>query len=424
MKTDVALVDLDRLSAMSAARTMCPVVMETVVDALRSAGDAYNRVVARLEGAVSSRRYFRAGSLSALLVMCTACATAPRVDEYRGARTPTLAAADPGGAPMEDGRARFREAFCGLAQASGATAPADPDCEDLLWRFADEPATAARNTPAPRAPALVPPPVLPSPSAAGSLRFVLVTGAFDDCYGDEGLPFREAATALSAKGYDVQTVRLSGRSSAAADAEALDSALLPMLEEAGRRIVLIGYSKGAVDILEMLGAHPGIAPRVAAVVSVAGPVHGTPLATYARPFYDGLLSHAMSGRCSAGDGGVIDSLVPEVRQRWFETHALPTEVRYYSLAALPRWDVMARTLKASWRVLARSSRLNDGQIRAQDALIPGSTLLGFVDADHWGIALRIERALPHIAARADPRPFPQRELLEAVFLTVIADVPP
>ena len=57
-------------------------------------------------------------------------------------------------------------------------------------------------------------------------------------------------------------------------------------------------------------------------------------------------------------------------------------------------------------------------------LIPGSTLLGLVDTDHWGIALHIERVLPHIAARADPRPFPQLELLEAVFLTVRADLPP
>lgn len=359
-----------------------------------------------------------------LLAMCTACATAPRVSEYRSATVPPRAAAAADGSSVLDGRARFREVFCGLAQASGVAPSTDPDCADLLWRFADEPAIAAQNARAPLAPVPIPPSVPVSASAAGPLRFVLVTGAFDDCYGDEGLPFREAASALSARGYDVQTVRLSGRSSAAVDAEALDSALLPMLTTEGRRIVLIGYSKGAVDILEMLGAHPELVPRVAAVVSIAGPVYGTPLASLARPFYDGLLAHAMAGRCSPGDGGVIDSLVPEVRRRWFETHALPTEVRFYSLVALPRWEVMSRALKASWRVLARDSRLNDGQIRAQDALIPGSTLLGFVDADHWGIALSIERVLPHIAARTDHRPFPQLELLEAVFLTVRADLSP
>lgn len=373
---------------------------------------------------MSSRRYFRAGSLLVLLAMCTGCATAPRIAEYREARTPTLTSAAPDGLPTQDGRARFREVFCGLAQASGVAPSTDPDCTDLLWRFADEPAVSARNPRVPLAPALITPSAPASPSAARPLRFVLVTGAFDDCYGDDGLPFREAAGALSTKGYDVQTVRLSGRSSATVDAETLESAILPMLAVDGPRLVLIGYSKGAVDVLEMLGAHPEVAPRIAAVVSVAGPVHGTPLATFARPLYDGLLAHAMAGRCDPGDGGVIDSLVPEVRRRWFETHTLPAEVRFYSLVALPRWEVMARALKASWRVLAGSSRLNDGQIRAQDALIPGSTLLGFVDADHWGIALRIERVLPHIAARTDSHPFPQRELLEAVFLTVRADTPP
>ena len=42
------------------------------------------------------------------------------------------------------------------------------------------------------------------------------------------------------------------------------------------RLVLIGYSKGAPDILGGLVTYPELAQRVAAVVSVAGSVNGSP----------------------------------------------------------------------------------------------------------------------------------------------------
>jgi hypothetical protein len=306
---------------------------------------------------------------------------------------------------MVDGRAAFRRVFCDIHRRLADEGGTDDQCETLLWRLSDEPMISEVTA-------------LALPAGPRPLRFLLVTGAFDDCYGDEGLPFHEAALALAAAGHRLETLRLSGRSSAEANAEALGRGLQSRIDEGSERLVLIGYSKGVVDILELLAEHPEVAGSIAAVVGVAGPVQGTPLAEAGAGIYDGLLSHALAGRCDPGDGGVIDSLLPEVRRRALAAHPLPAGIRFYALAALPEWGAVAAGLKPSWRWLARTSRFNDGQVRVQDAVLPGATLLGFANADHWGIALRIERAMPHIAGRTIDRPYPQRALLEAILLAL------
>ncbi len=353
---------------------------------------------------MTSRHAYATALAAALAIALGGCAALPRAEDYRLATLATAGSLQQPAA-LADGRARFRELFCDLRQRAGERDPDDPACERLLWRMQDEPPAPPQGQ------------GTPSAGPPGAHRFVLVTGAFDDCYGDEGLPFHEGALELARRGYRLDTVRLSGRSSSAANAQALDRAIRPMLAAPGGRLVLIGYSKGTVDILELLAAYPDLVPGIAAVVGVAGPVFGTPLAHEGAVFYDTLLSRAFASRCSPGDGGVLDSLDPATRRAALGARPPPAGVRFYSLLALPESGRISSALKPSWRMLARSSRYNDGQVRVQDGLIPGSTLLGFANADHWGIALRIERVLPHLAARAVVQPYPQRELLEAILLT-------
>jgi len=75
-----------------------------------------------------------------------------------------------------------------------------------------------------------------------------------------------------------------------------------------KSLVLVGYSKGAPDILTALVNHPEILPYVAAGVSVAGAVGGSPLAYDATESQLDLLRHAPQAECSAGDGKGIESL--------------------------------------------------------------------------------------------------------------------
>lgn len=306
---------------------------------------------------------------------------------------------------LTDGRAPFREIFCGVLSERGAAAGAGRDCSDWLWHLDDEPVGPAR----------------PLPDADLAPQVYLVSGAFSECLGEEARPFNRAVATLQDKGYRIATIVVSGRSGPEFNARQIAERLAHPAEGEEGPAVLIGYSKGVTDILAFLVGYPDAAARVEAVVSVAGAVRGSPLAQQVAGLYDVLLEGAPSKRCPPGDGQVIDSLRKEVRDSWLAEHPLPSGIRYYSLAAFTVQDRIARVLHPTWKMLLRYDECNDGQLLAGDALIPGSTLLGYLDADHWSVAIDVESVHPILGAREDPVPFPRTALLEAILLQLADD---
>jgi hypothetical protein len=99
---------------------------------------------------------------------------------------------------------------------------------------------------------------------------------------------------------------------------------------------------------------------------------------------------------------------------------LPGSIRVYSLPAFATHERVARALAPTWKHLGEPAVRNDGQVVATDAIIPGSTLLGYANSDHWGIALTTEVEHPVLLARADPMAFPLDQLLVAI-VTFVAD---
>jgi hypothetical protein len=112
----------------------------------------------------------------------------------------------------------------------------------------------------------------------------------------------------------------------------------------------------------------------------------------------------------------MSSLTPEAATQWLEANPLPSGVRFYSLAAFTTRGHVARALVPLWKHLGGTVIRNDGQVVATDAVIPGSTLLGDANADHWGVAQTIETEHPVLAARQDPALFP----LEQLFVAMVA----
>ncbi|MNT74026.1 hypothetical protein D3C72_2127970 [compost metagenome] len=45
-------------------------------------------------------------------------------------------------------------------------------------------------------------------------------------------------------------------------------------------------------------------------------------------------------------------------------------------------------------MLSHTDILNDGQLLATDAIVPGSVLLGYVNADHWAMAMPLSKQIP------------------------------
>jgi pimeloyl-ACP methyl ester carboxylesterase len=324
------------------------------------------------------------GGLSLLVVpsIVWACATAPAVP-YTLATSP-LALLPAAGAGIDDQRGRFREILCAVDEAHGHELPEYRPCKDILHRFTDEPAGTGE-------------PVQVG-AARLKLRVAVVAGLGAECFAGLVSAFPFALEHLRSFGYRTASIRVDGLSSSGSNGRQVKDAVVAMDLAPDERLVLVGYSKGTPDILEGLATYPELAQRVAAVVSVAGSVNGSPLADDASPSLLALLEYLPGSQCDEGDGGAIDSLKPSIRRAFAEAHELPRTVQYYSLATFAQREQISSGLRGSYDQLAEIDPRNDSQMLFYDQIIAGSALLGFVNADHWAVALPISRERPGLAA--------------------------
>jgi hypothetical protein len=348
-------------------------------------------------------RRMRPAVTACLAVLTAGCASLPTTAELTSGPSPHLLPDAPSG--IVDERSRFRDYFC-TALASGATADGvSANCEDWLHRLPDETQRAH-----------------PANAGRKRLQALFVTGAFSECYGESARPFASAIAALAGSGDDFGTIVVDGRSGTEHNAAEIAGFLDAWPVDPDKPLVLFGYSKGTSDILQFLVDYPAAASRISAVVSVAGSVGGSPLADRYASLYDLIFSHLPSSRCEKGDRGVVDSLRTDVRSAWLAENPLPKHIQYYSLVAFTTRERMARGLVPSWELLLGDSRRNDGQLLPIHAMLPGSSLLAYLDADHWAVAMELEDEHGFIADRQDPAKFPHTALLSAMLRTVGEDL--
>ncbi len=307
----------------------------------------------------------------------------------------------PGAPPVVDLRPEFRRILCGLAADRTPEKGPRPQCETLLWRLADE--------------AGPPPGAAAMPAHRRGVRFLIVPGAFAECFPEYGMPFEDAAEAVRRRhGLQIDVVPVAGRSGCDHNAAQIAAFLEKLPPEADERIVLIGHSKGAADILHFLVNHPGPATRVRAVVGVAGAINGSPLADFMVRGPGGIMTRLPLRRCPPGDRLVLESLTRSYRMRWLAAHRLPPHVAYFSLGAFARREDVHPLMRFGYDLLAAVEPRNDGYVAYSDQVIPGSRLLGWADLDHWDIALPIRERLNigGVGSRAAAREL----LFEAVLL--------
>jgi dienelactone hydrolase len=225
-------------------------------------------------------------------------------------------------------------------------------------------------------------------------------------------------------GYDAMMLRVDALSSSANNARQIRDAIMAMPATGdAASLVLIGYSKGAPDILEAVVAYPEIRGRVAAVVSAAGAVGGSPLANDAEQYQADLLRYFPGATCQSGDGGAVESLRPATRKAWLAQNPLPPELRYYSLVTFPRPARISSILTSSYEKLARIDARNDSQVIFYDQIVPGSTLVGYVDADHWALAVPIARTRRTIGSLfVTENAYPRESLMEALLRFIEEDL--
>jgi pimeloyl-ACP methyl ester carboxylesterase len=209
---------------------------------------------------------------------------------------------------------------------------------------------------------------------------------------------------------------VSGLSSSDYNAGQIADVVAKLTSASADPLILIGYSKGATDILHFLVKYPLLAERVTAVLSVAGAINGSPVAdkyaeTYARWF-----SGFSLAQCEPGDGGVVESLRRSAQLPWLASHRLPDTVKYFSLVSFTHRERIALALLMTYDDLTQIDPRNDGQLLFYDQLVPGSTLLGYANADHWAVAIPVQERMPFFGGAETGYNYPRTVLFEAMIL--------
>jgi len=343
-----------------------------------------------------------------LLLLLTSCSSKPLIPWTADA--PPQALVPVADAGIVDQRGRFREVFCQVLESRGEEWPDYRPCEEALMRVGQEPPGTGQ-------------PVNLGKSEKNVLMLI-VPGVGWECIENWLDIDSDLQSLLDSYGYAAELLDVDGLSSSANNARQIREHIKALPPElADRKIVLIGYSKGAPDILEAMVNYPELHPRIWAVISVAGAVGGSPLASTASQQDLNIMQHFPGSDCSEGDGGALDSLRPSTRRTWLAENPLPRAVPYYSLVTYPDPDRMSSALGSSYRKLSKVDARNDSQVIYYDQMIPNSTLIGFVNADHWAVAVPVARAHSTLGKTfVDKNDYPREALFEALLRFVEEDM--
>lgn len=305
--------------------------------------------------------------------------------------------------PLPDGllsngdlRGRYRAAFCGRSML------APDECGAALRTFAGEVA--------------MPRPVAATAAAADRYRLLFVPGFLAACF--PGIhSFADMIEAARVEGFQAQALDVGGRNGVAANARLL-AQQVDRLPVDGRRLLFVGHSKGALDVLAMLGSRPDIAARTAAVLTIAGALQGSPLADGLREFYAATIAVFPFAGCARGDGDPMADLAPAASRIFWEGPAGHSGVPLYAIAAMPDLDHLSPGVLPTYMRLASIAGANDGMVPLRNQVVPAASLLGVMNADHLRVAIPFPG--PAFVLLFNAEPFPRAAMLLAA-VDVIAD---
>jgi len=249
----------------------------------------------------------------------------------------------------------------------------------------------------------------------------IVSGVLSVCGGDS-TAFREGREHMRAvHGITVDLIP-SPDGSSAANGKTIAQFIKASYRKDGRKFILIGYSKGAPDILEGMADDPEAARDVAALITVAGAIGGSPIADLMPVQAQQWIQAISLGQCKGDLYSAFRSLRRDVRRKFLAQHPDPG-FPVYSISAFSSKDETSKVLVEGWMFLSIFGQPEDSQLLESDTRYPGGHILGAVHADHIAVAIPYENMSdPELRKLVNHNHFPRTTLLESLLRYVISDL--
>lgn len=243
-------------------------------------------------------------------------------------------------------------------------------------------------------------------------RVLIVPGVLSSCQANTQA-FAEGQAHLKEKhGMTVEFLQMPNASSTD-NGQQIASYLKNAMASDSRKYVVVAYSKGAPDVQEALASDLQAQSAVAAFVTIAGAVGGSPIAETMPSIVERYTSTLKLGTCQGDVAQAFKSLRQDVRRQFNADHPDPL-VPSFSLAAVSDSSTTSKMLLEAWKLLTAYDSRTDSQLLQEDALIPGGNFLGVLRADHLAAALNYESASETtIRTAADHNHYPRIALFEA-----------
>jgi hypothetical protein len=252
-------------------------------------------------------------------------------------------------------------------------------------------------------------------------RLAIVSGVLSAC-GSASTAFREGREHLhTVHGITVDLIPAPNGSSAA-NGKTIAQFLKDNYRKDRRKFILLGYSKGAPDILEATANDPEATQAVAALITVAGAIGGSPLADFLPVQAHKWIQAVSLGECKGDLFSAFYSLRRDVRRKFLAQHPDPG-FPVYSIAAVSTKAETSKILLEGWTLLSFYGQPEDSQLLESDTRFPGGHDLGAVHADHMAVAIPMETSSdPTVKKLVDHNHFPRTALLEALLRYVTQDL--
>ncbi len=252
-------------------------------------------------------------------------------------------------------------------------------------------------------------------------RVLIVPGFMSSCFSDSPA-FQEGQKSLKEQ-YNLKVNLLQvPNDPSELNAKAIASYLAEQSKTDQSKWIVVGYSKGAPDVMTALVQEPEVAKQVAAFVSVAGAVAGSPIADALPAAADRWIRQYNMKGCQGDTAGGFKSLQRSARGAFLAANPhMP--VPSYSIVTKSDQTNTSKALLQTWQLLSAYGPVQDGQLLREDAVVPDSKFLGVALSDHFAVALPFDKSSDSmIRSGMDKTRYPRAALLEAIVRFVTADL--